>query len=213
MGLMISKNGKIKDFSLPSQRHIRSTDEQNVQFEDVLKKSPNKNFKEGQNENNKDHSKEKEREQERRRTSGIKSYIKQEHHTNYQRKHILARDVGSSPIISISPIETVGRALMMMEKYRVHHLLILDKEKQLKGIVSDRDLLNKRSNDNVMEHAKTEVIITKETTEIKVLAKIMLEKGISALPYIDQNEVVVGIITKTDILDYLVHSLPFETYI
>ncbi len=202
MGLMISKNGKIKDFSLPSQRNIRSTDEQNVQFEDVLKKSPDRDFKEDHQQGS-----------DRKLSNGIKSYQKQEHHPNYQRKHILARDIGSSPIISILPSETVGRALEMMEKYQVHHLLILDKDKSLKGIVSDRDILNKRSNDLVINHAQVEVIITKDSTELKVLAKIMLEKGISALPYIDQHEVIVGIITKTDILDYLVHSLPFETYV
>jgi len=207
MGLMISKNGKIKDFSLPSQRNVRSTDEQNVQFEDVLKKSPDDKYHQQQQKKHHDS------EAERRRNSGIKSYIKQEHHPNYQRKHLLARDIGSSPIISIHPEETVGRALEMMNKYQIHHLVILDHHKVLKGIVSDRDLLNKRFNDSLMSHAQREVIITRDNTDIKILAKIMLEKGISALPYIDQNEVVVGIITKTDILDYLVHSLPFETYI
>lgn len=206
MGLMISKNGKIKDFSLPSQRNVRSTDEQNVQFEDVLKKSPDDKYQQQQ-------KKHQDSEAERRRNSGIKSYIKQEHHPNYQRKHLSARDIGTSPIISIRPEETVGRALEMMNKYQIHHLVILDQHKVLKGITSDRDLLNKRYNDPLMNHAQTEVIITKDNTDIKILAKIMLEKGISSLPFIDQNEVVAGIITKTDILDYLVHSLPFETYV
>lgn len=205
MGLMIAKNGKIKDFSLPSQRNIRSTDEQNVQFEDVLKKAPDNKFQQK--------NKHQDTESERRRSSGINSYIKQEHHPDYQRKHLVARDIGTSPIISIHPEETVGRALELMNKYQVHHLVILDKNRILKGIVSDRDLLNKRYNDPLMKHAQEEVIITKENTDIKILAKVMLENSISALPYIDQNEVVVGIITKTDILDYLVHSLPFETYV
>ena len=64
-----------------------------------------------------------------------------------------------------------------------------------------------------MNFAKSEVILTKENTEIKVLANIMLENEISALPFIDSREAVIGIITKTDLLDYLVHAHPFETYV
>ena len=67
--------------------------------------------------------------------------------------------------------------------------------------------------DPVLNHAELEVIITKESTDIKILATLMLEKDISALPFIDQNDKVSGIITKTDILDYLVHALPFQTYV
>ncbi len=213
MGIMISKNGHIKDFSLPSSRKVRSSDEQNVQFEDVLKKEPEKNFYEGQNSEKENKEKNQDTLQEKKLSKGIKSYQKQEHHTNYQRRHLTAREIGSSPIISILPEQTVGTALEMMNKYNIHHLVILDHEKILKGIVSDRDLLNKRSNERVIDHAQTEVIITKDSTEIKIVAMIMLEKGISALPYIDSQQMVVGIITKTDILDYLVHSMPFQTYV
>jgi acetoin utilization protein AcuB len=210
MGLMVSKNGRIKDFSLPSSRKVRSSDEQNVEFEDVLKKEHNqKSNQDSESSEEKDNNTKKNQ----KISSGIKSYQKQEHHPNYQRRHLTAREIGSSPIISIKPQQTVADALYMMEKYKIHHLIVLDDNKLLKGIVSDRDILNKRSHDPIIQHAQNEVIITKESTELKVLAKIMLEKKISALPFIDHQEVVIGIITKTDILDYLVHSMPFETYI
>ena len=212
MSLVISKNGKIRDVTLPSQRKIRSTDQQNVHFEDVLKKDQGHDQSSNQNKQHQfkeDHSSEKER----KLSNGIKSYQKQEHHPDYLRKHLTARDIGSTPVISIGPDATVGQSLSLMQKYKIHHLIILDRDKVLKGIVSDRDLLNRRTSDSIMNFAKTEVILTKENTEIKVLANIMLENGISALPFIDSREAVIGIITKTDLLDYLVHSHPFETYV
>lgn len=212
MSLVISKNGKIRDVTLPSQRKIRSTDQQNVRFEDVLKKDQDQNSdqnKQHQQQLKEDHL----TDRERKLSNGIKSYQKQEHHPDYQRKHLTARDIGSTPVISIGPDATVGQSLSLMQKYKIHHLIILDRDKALKGIVSDRDLLNRKTSDSIMNFAKSEVILTKENTEIKVLANIMLENEISALPFIDSREAVIGIITKTDLLDYLVHAHPFETYV
>ena len=214
MGLLIAKNGKIRDLSLPNQGKVRNStkninalhneanvvddNRQEAPFEDVLKKQKEKNHLP------------------QKLSSGIKSYQKQKtdhdhHHSSW--KHLTAKDIGSKPVISIGPTATVQEALSLMNKYQIHHLVILDQDKGLKGIVSDRALLNKRSSDPVLNHAELEVIITKESTDIKILATLMLEKDISALPFIDQNDKVSGIITKTDILDYLVHALPFQTYV
>ena len=212
MGLSISKNGKIRDITLPSQRKVRSSDEQNVEFEDVLHKNQqqpqgNKQDHKGENQQS-DHKKE----HHTSLSSGIKNYQRNTPHTTH-RRHVTARDIGSTPIISINPNQTVGRALEMMTHYKIHHLVLLDDKKILKGILSDRDILNKRNHDLVSQHAQTEVILTKESTEMKIVAKLMLEKGVSALPLINQDNIVTGIITKTDILEYLVHNMPFETYV
>jgi CBS domain-containing protein len=188
----------------PSSK-VKSPDENKVEFEDVLdkeKEGPQKNF----------HSEE-EHEKAEGKSHAIRSYQKQGDKKERNTKLLHARDVYTRPVQTIHPTTSVREALELMEKYRFHHLPILNNEKKIVGILSDRDLSGKRSSDRVERHMRKEVITAKESTEVAHLAREMIRHGIGCLPILNSEDKVVGIVSKTDLLECLANSMPLSQYV
>jgi CBS domain-containing protein/Flp pilus assembly pilin Flp len=94
-----------------------------------------------------------------------------------------------------TPIEEVKE---IMTTNRIRHLLVLDHEETLVGIISDRDLkgrVGKKASDIM---TKTPVTLD-PTTGASAALSIMINKGISAVPVVDEGKVR-GIVTTTDVM-------------
>lgn len=189
----------------PSSK-VKSPDDNKVEFEDVLKKEKG-------HEETKRQFHEEEHDKHEGKSHAIRSYQKQGDKKERNSKLLHARDVYTRPVQSISPKTLVQDALEMMAKYRCHHLPILGDQKELLGIISDRDLNGKRTTDQVDRHMKREIYTAKESTEVAQLARLMIKHGIGCLPILNQEDRVVGIVTKTDLLECLANSMPVNQYI
>lgn len=64
----------------------------------------------------------------------------------------------------------------------------------------------------VKEFMKTKVLTAAPTAEIRFAARVMFEEKIGALPIIDDNGSLVGIVTRSDILKALVNLPPLEMW-
>ena len=80
---------------------------------------------------------------------------------------------------------------------RLHHLLVSDNKEQLYGIISDRDLAQRtgRCAADVMTRSCTSV---SPDTDLLAAVTTMLNRGISALPVLEDRKLV-GILTTTDL--------------
>ncbi len=102
---------------------------------------------------------------------------------------------------------SVEEALKVFKENHIHHL-ILTKNKRVIGIVSDRDLLWIKKI-NLSEHAMAKQFMAKtilccnEETPIDFVAKVMVKEEISALPVINDEHTLTGIITHHDLLKRL----------
>jgi len=125
-------------------------------------------------------------------------------------------------LITIEPDATLVEANELIEKWAIDHLLVVNKDGDLKGILSDRDLkqywaspATTLSNHELgylletiqvrMIMAKTVVTVTVETT-IERAALIMQTHNINALPVME-NDKLVGIITSTDVMGVLLEAI------
>ncbi len=123
-------------------------------------------------------------------------------------------------VITVTPRTSVKDAFSLMKKHNIRHLPVL-RAGQLVGIVSDRNLRRPDCSDqfhswddfyridDVME--VEDVMTTNPMTiapnaEILQAAIIMIERKFGALPVVDQEQHLVGIITVPDILKALVAS-------
>lgn len=190
----------------PSSK-VKSPDENKVEFEDVLEKE------QGQESSKKSFHSEEEHEKSEGKSHAIRSYQKQGDKKERNTKLLHARDVFTRPVQTITLTTTVREALQLMEKFRFHHLPILNKEQEIVGILSDRDLSGKRSSDRVERHMKKKVITAKDSTEVAQLAREMIRHGIGCLPILNSEERIVGIVTKTDLLECLANSMPLSQYV
>lgn len=125
-------------------------------------------------------------------------------------------------LITVAPSATLVEAQALIDKWAIDHLLVVDKDGNLKGIVSDRDLkqnwaspattLSNHELSYLLEKiqvkmimAKTVVTVTTETT-IERAALIMQTHNINALPVME-NDKLVGIVTSTDVMGVLLEAI------
>jgi len=123
---------------------------------------------------------------------------------------MLIKDIMTHEVIAIGPEIPIIDAVTMMKLRNIQHFPIMDKDGQLVGIVSERDLLIISSehefapddvelkdpiNKIMTQHVKT----CSSLEPIEDVAKRMLKQNIGSMPVIDNNKLV-GIVTAKDFL-------------
>ena len=98
-----------------------------------------------------------------------------------------AKDIMNTDIVTISPDETVDKAIELMLQYRITGLLVVDDELRPLGIVSDFDLLDMVFDYHAEEQAVSnymtrDVATVKEDTGWTEVADILRERRIRRLP-------------------------------
>ena len=119
-------------------------------------------------------------------------------------------------VFCLKPEDTVAKAKGVFQENNFHHLLVTNGDK-LAGVISDRDILRAYSACNEADAkagkldkqnlgqvmSKKPITITPETS-VACAVIFLLENNISCLPVVSNNNVVQGIITWKDLLQYYV---------
>ncbi len=95
----------------------------------------------------------------------------------------------------------VSDALNLMKEYKIGGIPIVNKKKELVGIVTNRDLRFERNQKRpIVEIMTKEVITTSEFTDFEKAADILQIHRIEKLPVINSQKQLVGLITYRDII-------------
>ena len=127
-------------------------------------------------------------------------------------------------LVTVSPDTTIIKAKDIIAKKQINHLLVVDKNEELVGIVSDRDIkqswaspattLSTHELNYLLRQLTVEIIMVRKivtispSTTIERAASIMQENRISSLPVIE-GEKLVGIITTNDVMEVLLRAIGF----
>lgn len=127
-------------------------------------------------------------------------------------------------LVTVPPDTSLRKAKEIIEEKQINHLLVVNKNEDLVGIVSDRDVrqswaspatsLSVHELNYLLTQLTVEAIMVKKIitispgTTIERAAFIMQENRINALPVIE-SEKLIGIITSTDVMEVLLHSIGF----
>lgn len=103
--------------------------------------------------------------------------------------------------VTIKAGSTVRDALDIMAEYKIGGIPVVNDERELVGIVTNRDLrfeldMNKRI-DNVM--TKDNLITTTQSTDLESAARILQKHKIEKLPVVDKEGKLIGLVTYKDI--------------
>jgi acetoin utilization protein AcuB len=128
---------------------------------------------------------------------------------------MLVRERMTRNPVLCAPDLPVNDAFDLMKKERIRRIPVVEKNGKLAGIVSDKDLLRVSpspattlsafeipyllSKVKVSDVMTKNVITVNEDTPIEDAARIMVDNKIGGLPVVNEDGVVVGIITETDI--------------
>ena len=103
--------------------------------------------------------------------------------------------------ITLEMSAKVGDALHMMKENKIGGIPVVDSDKKLVGIVTNRDLrFEKDLNLSVQQIMTSENIVTTELTDLENAEKILQEKKIEKLPVVNSNNELIGLITFKDII-------------
>ena len=120
----------------------------------------------------------------------------------------------TNEVVTISPEASVKEAFGLMKSMGIRHLPVV-KDGVLKGMVTDRDLRRPKISDvfrswdelyrinddiQVEDVMASPVLTIRAEAPIKEAAQVMAEKRIGALPVVDANGKMAGIITESDVL-------------
>lgn len=125
-------------------------------------------------------------------------------------------------LITISPSANLDEAKILLKKKRIDHLLVVNDDSKLVGILSDRDVkqywaspattLSNHELNYLLQQVLVEMVMVKAvitippSTTIERAALIMQEHDINALPVMDEEKLV-GIITSTDVMGVLLGAI------
>ncbi|NCC63555.1 MAG: CBS domain-containing protein [Spirochaetia bacterium] len=130
---------------------------------------------------------------------------------------IIERRMTRNPVTA-TPDMSIAEAATLVKQEKVHRLPVLDKEKRLVGIITEKDILyatpSPASSLSIHEMAyllskltvkklmsKNVVTITKDTT-VEEAARMMVDQDLSSLPVLEGDKLI-GIVTKSDMFKIL----------
>lgn len=137
---------------------------------------------------------------------------------------VLARDLMSTPVLSLPSDSTLLDAWASMSQHGYHHIPVTSMHDTLVGMVSYRDLLHhvpelitsadqrQASRRRLAEIMTARVISATPVTEIREIARVMLDERIHAVPILDPNRRLVGILASRDLLQGIANHGPLELW-
>ena len=124
----------------------------------------------------------------------------------------------SHDVVCVAPDTTLMEIRKLLQERGFHHLLVLNENDELVGVISDRDVLRvvspfidtftesqrdvrtlSRPASDIM---RDEPITVHHSTSITDAAARLLHEDISSLPVVDENDQLCGIVTSKDLLRY-----------
>jgi len=132
---------------------------------------------------------------------------------------IKVEDVMNEEIITIEDNEQVSHARNLMLKYGYRHILVVNHEAKLTGIVTEKDLTRKmrvkgpkwkrRPIDKISIHRvmTPNPLTISPHRELREAVELMIKNNISSIPVVDEEEIV-GIITKGELIEFYSQKYP-----
>lgn len=120
-------------------------------------------------------------------------------------------DVMSHRVLTVNDSKTVIECYELMEEHNLQQLpVIADSALHLKGMITKPDILrylvedieyaNKNIHRHISDITTKKIITTDPISDIRRVAKVMIDFGINAIPVVDGDDILVGMVTRHDIV-------------
>lgn len=103
--------------------------------------------------------------------------------------------------VTIKRGSTVADALSMMREYHIGGIPVVDEDRKLVGIVTNRDLRFEQDPMRLIDEVMTKegLVVTNQSTNLEEAARILQQHKIEKLPVVDSDNRLVGLVTYKDI--------------
>lgn len=125
--------------------------------------------------------------------------------------HVLVRDIMSQPVLTVETDETLWDAWQLLFVSGLRHLVVIDKLGQCVGVLSDRSILaevpataehlSSRLVSDVL--ARVPVVTVHPDASPQAAAGVMTQATTEAVPVLEPDGRLVGIVTESDLVRWL----------
>ncbi len=133
------------------------------------------------------------------------------------------QDLMTRDVISLNEENTLLEAYELMQEHEFRQIPVLNKDhNQLIGLVTQEFILDLLVGDlefaqNIMERELStfdfkEVITSDPITDIRRVAKVMVDFSLTAIPVVDQDDNLLGIVSRANILKAVANTPPMQIW-
>jgi osmoprotectant transport system ATP-binding protein len=110
--------------------------------------------------------------------------------------------------ITIREEKSLSEAIQLMKHHRVDSLLVVNKQKVLKGYI-DVEIIsqNQKKAVQVGDVTETKLLAVQKDALVRDSIRNILKRGMKYVPVIDENKVLVGIVTRANLVDIVYDSI------
>ena len=117
------------------------------------------------------------------------------------------REIMTPDLFTLETGVTLAVAKQLMKTHRIRHILIIDVEKRLIGLITQRDILAADKTGIFVSDAMRRALYTiSQTADMRAAALMLQKHKIGSLPVL-QGEKLVGIITDSDYVGLAINLL------
>lgn len=142
-----------------------------------------------------------------------------EHHAQHQPQPVAyVQDIMQPRVRWVDANASVADAWLLMKETGFHHIPVVDQQLKIQAILSERDLLHHsiqstiKWHRNILEFATHPVLCIAAEADIRQCARAMMDYNIGAMPVLNEDHILTGIITRTDIIRLISHYGPMELW-
>lgn len=113
--------------------------------------------------------------------------------------------------VTMSPEQTLGEAIKVMRTRRVDNLFITDENEKLLGLLAVEGIEKNRRRNVTIGDIMEEVMFVREGTLVRDALQRILILGYKNIPVVDQEDHLMGLITRASIVDMVYDSIWQDT--
>lgn len=136
-------------------------------------------------------------------------------HLNERSEIVHTYQLMTHPVITIYSSETIGHTYQEMLKHRVNQFPVISPQLEIVGLINRLEVIDanyQKPQNAITDIMQTEVITIDPVSDVRRAAQAMYDYKLSALPVVNEQDHLVGIITKTDILKALIKDPPLSLW-
>ncbi len=140
-------------------------------------------------------------------------------HTDEEKKpaapKITASHVMNQPVYTTRRDTRLIDALRIMDEQSINHLMVTNDEEVAVGLISRIDILRHPLNTGiqVQDAYREQFLVATPETDVTQIAINLVTYHIGSVPVIDENDKILGMITRTDLLKLLISNAQIENWV
>ena len=118
------------------------------------------------------------------------------------------RTIMTTSVITLSPNSTLGEARDILLKKRIHHLPVIDEDRKLVGLVTSWDIFKLGKSESEYHAIRVSEVMTRRLATLEpddhigAVAEVLMEHLFHAIPIVNGQNELEGIVTSYDLLRY-----------